>query len=238
VKFKTLRLGHSALLVAMVVLGVAGPISACAAEPVRAAPAAQSDWRTKISAFASEKFLNPAWGISHPIRIYALAKALATEDKAVVDDDVLFAAAYLHDIAAFPPWFDAARDHSDVGADLMESILRDTGFPMEKVEAVRGAVRTHMHYRDPVGPEATYLHDADTLDWLGTIGAARMIALIDPKGGQPNGPAAVKMIQDNLARVPGRTFSPAAKAREADRRDQLVRFLKALSDQTGEFKEL
>lgn len=232
------RFRKSGIQGAVVALGLIFSASVCAGGPSSVSPAQPSDWRAKVSAFAQEKFLNPAWGSSHSTRIYSLAKVLASEDKVVVDDDVLFAAAYLHDIAAFPPWFDAARDHSDVGAELMESILKETGFPMEKVDAVRGAVRTHMHYRDPVGPEATYLHDADTLDWLGMVGAARMIALIDPKGGQPNGSAAIKMIQDNLARVPGRTFSPAAKAREAERRDQLVRFMMALSDQTGEFKEL
>lgn len=213
---------------------------ACAGEAASKvpAPASAQGWRQSVSDFAREHFMNPAWGASHSARIYSLARDLAAQDKVKLDDDVLFAAAHLHDIAAFPPWYDANRDHSDVGADLMESILKGTGFPLEKLEAVRGAVRTHMFYRDPVGPEATYLHDADTLDWLGAVGAARMLALIDPKGGKPDAPAAIKMIEDNLQKVPGRTFSPAAKAREVERRDQLARFMKALSEQSGEFKEL
>ena len=59
---------------------------------------------------------------------------------------------------------------------------------MAKIDAVRGAIRTHMYYRDPVGPEALYLHDADALDWLGAIGVARIIGLVDPNGGVPTAP--------------------------------------------------
>ncbi len=36
----------------------------------------------------------------------------------------------------------------------------------------KAAIKTHMFDRDPVGPEALYLHDADALDWLGAVGAA------------------------------------------------------------------
>jgi len=50
----------------------------------------------------------------------------------------------------------------------------------------RGAVRTHMFAREPQGPEALYLHDADALDWLGAIGVARIIGIVDPKGGMRN----------------------------------------------------
>ena len=102
-----------------------------------------------------------------------------------LDDDVLFAAAYLHDLAAFPPWANDKLDHSDVGADGVDTVLKGTGFPMAKIEAVRGAIRAHMYYRDASGPEALYLHDADALDWLGAIGAARILALVDPSGASP-----------------------------------------------------
>jgi HD superfamily phosphodiesterase len=68
--------------------------------------------------------------------------------------------------------------------------------PADWHAAVRGAIRTHMYYRDPAGPEALYLHDADALDWLGAIGAARIFGLVDTKGGKPDGPQAVKMLEE------------------------------------------
>ena len=138
--------------------------SALAAEPAHPIP----DWHATVRQFARNHFMNPAWGFSHCERDYALARSLAAADHVVLDDDVLFAAAYLHDIAAFKPWGggDEPPDHSDLGAEAVGSVLKDTGFPMQKLDAVRAAIRTHMYYRDPVAPEAVYLHDADALDWL------------------------------------------------------------------------
>jgi len=89
-----------------------------------------------------------------------------------------------------------------------------------------------MYYRDPKGPEALYLHDADALDWLGAIGVARIIALVDPNGGSPDGPAAVKMLDENLAKVPPRVLSPAGRARVPRLRAELQRFLEDLRRET------
>jgi HD superfamily phosphodiesterase len=155
-----------------------------------------------------------------------------------LDDDVLFAAAYLHDMAAFPPWEKEKVDHSDVAADTVETVLKGTGFPMAKIDAVRGAIRTHMYYRDPVGPEALYLHDADALDWLGAIGVARIIGLVDPNGGDPDGPKAVKMLEDNLKNTPARILSPAGKAMLPARKAELEEFLKELRHETENLKTL
>ena len=172
------------------------------------------------------------------MRDYALARELAAADHAAVDDDVLFAAAYLHDLAAFKPWENDKLDHSDVAADIVDTILKGTGFPMAKIDAVRGAIRTHMYYRDPVGPEALYLHDADALDWLGAIGVARIIALVDPNGGSPDGPKAVKMLEDNLKNVPARVLSPAGKAMVPPRKAELEAFLKDLRRESDGLRTL
>ncbi len=207
------------------------------AEPgtARSAP----DWHATVRQFAKKHFKNPAWGYSHSERDYALARSLAASDHVTLDEDVLFAAAYLHDIAAFAPWGgDEPPDHSDVGADVVGTILKDTGFPMSKLDAVRAAIRTHMYYREPVGPEAIYLHDADALDWLGAIGVERIIALVDPKGGDPDGPKAVKMLQDNLDQVPQRVVSPAGRAMVGQRKSELMEFLKELKGESADFRTL
>jgi hypothetical protein len=201
------------------------------------APAA-TDWRAGVRTLAALHFKNPAWGYSHCMRDYALARELAAADHAAVDDDVLFAAAYLHDMAAFKPWENEKLDHSDVAADMVDTVLKGTGFPMAKIDAVRGAIRTHMYYRDPVGPEALYLHDADALDWLGAIGVARIVALVDPNGGNPDGPKAVAMLEDNLKNVPARVFSPAGKAMVPSRKAELEAFLEELRRESADFRTL
>ena len=209
------------------------PLAATAATP---SPAA--DWHASVREFAAKHFKNPAWGYSHCMRDYALARKLAAADHAALDDDVLFAASYLHDMAAFKPWENEKLDHSDVAADVVDTVLKGTGFPMAKIDAVRGAIRTHMYYRDPSGPEALYLHDADALDWLGAIGVARVTALVDPNGGDPDGPKAVKMLEDNLKDVPSRVFSPAGKAMVPARKAELERYLKDLRSESENSKTL
>jgi hypothetical protein len=196
------------------------------------------DWRAGVRELAASHFKNPAWGYSHCLRDYALARELAAADHIALDDDVLFAAAYLHDRAAFAPWEDVKTDHSDVGARVVDTVLKGTGFPMEKIEAVRGAIRTHMYYRDPVAPEALYLHDADALDWLGAIGVARIMALVDPHGGSPDAPKAVAMLMDNLNKVPARVLSPAGRARVPERKAELEKFLADLKRETDDLHTL
>jgi len=85
-----------------------------------------------LRSFAAEHFKQPAWGYSHSSRDYALARDLAASDGVTIDDDVLFAAAYLHDMAAFEPWADPNADHADVAARLVHTVLEGTGFPMAK----------------------------------------------------------------------------------------------------------
>lgn len=206
--------------------------------PTMAAESDAGDWRETVRQFAEQHFKSAAWGYSHSVRDYELARRLASEDGVPVDDDVLYAAAFLHDMAAFAPYEKPDVDHADEAARIIDAVLAGTGFPMAKIEAVRGAIRTHMFDRDPAAPEAIYLHDADALDWLGTIGVARIFGLVDPNGGDPNGPAAVKMLEDNLARVPPRVLSKAGRSRVAPRADELRKFLRRLREESGDLRAL
>jgi HD superfamily phosphodiesterase len=197
-------------------------------------------WRSVVATFAAEHFRHPAWGYSHCVRDYKLASALASQDRVRLDDDVLFAAAYLHDMAAFAPWDREKEgiDHADEGARIVDAILGKTDFPMSKLEAVRNAIRTHMFDRMPVGPEATYLHDADALDWLGAIGVARILALVDPNGGDPDGPKAARMLRENLSKVPQGVVSPSARARLPALQKELSTFLADLERETDGLRTL
>jgi uncharacterized protein len=219
----------------ILVMGLSGTVRAAAPpSPATTAPA----WRETVRKFAAEHFKHPAWGYSHSVRDYQLARELAAADHVTLDDDVLFAAAYLHDIAAFAPWEKAGVDHADEGAAIVDTVLRATGFPMAKIDAVRGAIRTHMYNRDPVGAEALYLHDADALDWLGAIGVARIIALTDPNGGRPTAPEVLPMLEENLAKVPGRVLSAAGRARIAPRKAELEKFLSDLRRESDDWRAL
>jgi hypothetical protein len=220
-----------------VVVSVAGLVFAAS---IAAGEPATPAWRETVRRFSAEHFHHPAWGYSHSVRDYELARALAREDGVALDDDVLYAAAYLHDVAAFAPWDREKEgiDHADEGARVVEGILNGTGFPMQKLEALRGAIRTHMFDRQPVGPEAVYLHDADALDWLGAIGVARIVATVDPGGGDPDGPKAIGMLEDNLASVPQGVRSPAARRRVPALQAELRQFIDSLKRETDGLRTL
>ena len=220
------------------VLALLGCVSAAGALAADAGASAAPAWHETVRKFAAEHFRNPAWGYSHCVRDYQLARQLAAADHVTLDEDVLFASAYLHDMAAFAPWEKPNVDHSDEAAAIVDTVLKGTGFPMAKIDAVRGAIRTHMYYRDPIGPEARYLHDADALDWLGAIGVARIIGLADANGGKPTEPEVLPMLQTNLKDVPSRVLTPAGKALVPARVAQLRAFLDDLSRETDEFRSL
>jgi hypothetical protein len=224
------------LLAAIAIMSFGG--AASSADSPKPAIERTADWRVAVHRFVDANMKHPAWGLSHSVRDYELAKELAAADQVAVDDDVLYAAAYLHDVAAFAPFRSQGVDHQDEAARIVESMLAGTGFPMSKIDAVRGAIRTHMFERSPVGPEAIYLHDADALDWLGAIGVARVFALVDPKGGSPDGPAVVKELEHTLETVPPRIVSKAGKARVPPRLRELEQFLRDLRAESADLKSL
>lgn len=230
------RSGRFALLAAFAVMNFA--TAAIAGDAPTPTIEHTADWRAAVHRFAEANLKHPAWGLSHSVRDYELAKELAAADKVTLDDDVLYAAAYLHDVAAFAPFRKPDVDHQDEAARIAESMLEGTGFPMSKIEAVRGAIRTHMFARDPVGPEAIYLHDADALDWLGAIGVARVFGLVDPNGGSPDGPTVVKRLESSLTTVPPRIVSKAGKARAPQRVRELEQFLRDLRAESADLRTL
>ncbi len=94
-----------------------------------------------------------------------------------VDEDVLFAAAFLRDMAAFMPCEGPKMEHGACAARQARAVLRSTGFPMQKLAAVQAAERGDMYYSTASDPDAVVLHDADSLDFLGDIGAQRAAQL-------------------------------------------------------------
>jgi len=121
----------------------------------------------------------------------------------------------------------------------MDSLLTGYGFPADKIEKVKAAIRTHMPDRAPgAAVESQLLHDADGLDWLGAIGIARDMSIVDANGGDPGFAWALNRLRDDSTKVPGLLVTKAAK-REAQRRMAVTRaFLKDLESETKEPGEI
>lgn len=198
----------------------------------------QPSWRAQVIELAKANFKHSAWGFSHSVRDYDLAKSLARQDKVELDDDVLFAAAYLHDMAMFPDWQKPGVDHADHAAAIVDTALTGIGFPIEKIDRVRLAIKTHMFNREPAGPESVYLHDADALDWLGAIGIVRTFSMIDSNGGQPDARKMVAVLEDYIKNVPSHVISPSGKILAIERNAEAARYLSQLKSESSNLNSL
>jgi uncharacterized protein len=187
-------------------------------------------WKVAIYKLATSKFKHPAWGWQHSERNYQVAMRLAKGDHLAVDTDVLFAACFLHDMAAFPPYV-RKGEHGDVAAVESVAVLRDAGFPMSKIAGVQAAERGHMYYSDAGSrPEAIVLHDADSLDFLGTIGEARIVSLTGEKAASFR--AGVTALRSFLHDIPPRLITKTARTIGAQRVAELKRELDELQAET------
>lgn len=125
---------------------------------------------------AVEKELScSAHNMDHVIRVYNLCLYLAKDEE--IDSDVLEAAALLHDFARVKEDNDQTgkTDHAILSAKMAEPILRELGFPEEKIKYIQNCIVSH-RYRTgnrPQTKEARILFDADKLDVVGAIGIAR-----------------------------------------------------------------
>jgi len=201
-----------------------------------AAPAAAETWRESVTGFAA-KNLQENFFYAHSRRDYVLAKSLAAADHVTLDDDVLFAAAYLHDMGVASAFEEPKKDHADVGAAKIDIALAKTDFPKAKLDAVRAAIRTHNPDRIPAGAEARYLHDADILDNLGASGWAWALELVDKKGGKPTGAQMAKNFTHTAPLEKG-VLTPAGKAELKVRVKEQKAFLDALARESDNFKNL
>jgi uncharacterized protein len=208
------------------------PASTLAAQEVPTAAAApiatpagiplDSPWRRAVYEQANTHFQHPSWGVRHSERNYVLGMALAQADGLVVDPDVLFAAAFLHDWGGIEPFNVAGVDHAVRSVQLAEPFLAEAGFPMEKFPAVRAAILGHMYDKEPEGPEAIVLHDADALDFLGALGAARLLAAT---GDRPDYDQALGRIERFAVDIPPRLRTAASRDLAIERVAVMTDFL-------------
>ncbi len=114
----------------------------------------------------------------HIQRVYNMAVRLAKAEGA--DLEIVHAAALLHDAQGSAPGEAEARAaHHQASAAFAARLLTEKGWATEKIEAVVHCILAH-RFRNPEEEprtlEAKIIFDADKLDAIGAIGAARVIA--------------------------------------------------------------
>ena len=121
---------------------------------------------------------DPVHDFDHIQRVYHLALRIGEQEGG--DLEIVKAAALLHDSRGSAPGVDGQerRAHHLTSADFAGEVLAREGWPPERIEAVQHCIRAH-RFRSTEKPatiEAQVLFDADKLDVLGAIGAARTLA--------------------------------------------------------------
>ncbi len=130
--------------------------------------------------------VDPVHGFDHIERVYRMADKLAQLEGA--DLEIVHTAALLHDSQGSDPNSGERLSHHEASARFAEIVLRDEGWPEDRIHAVQHCIRAH-RYRgekenEPQTIEAKVLFDADKLDVLGAIGVARTIGYA-VQAGQP-----------------------------------------------------
>lgn len=199
----------------------------------RSGIALDSSWKQAIYQFAVENLQHSAWGLEHYERNYLVATDIAQRESLPIDEEVLFAAAFLHDMGTFAPYVVAGAEHSQTAVDNLTSVLTGTGFPSEKIPAVNAAVLAHMYYADvPNDATATVLHDADTLDFLGVIGVTRILSLTSRHPWAKDLETALTTLENFSSQLPSTLQTTTAKEMGLVRVAQMREFLSTLRANT------
>jgi uncharacterized protein len=180
----------------------------------------------------------PAHDWHHVRRVARLAETLAAEYD--VDETVLFAAVWLHDIGRGREDRGEIDDHAEWGASEAAEILSDLGAESDTVDAVRHCIRAHRYSNDvePRTREAEFLCDADNLDALGAVGIARCFAYGGELGQPLHDPDLPPAADDTAAgatqfnhfhkkilTLPDRMYTDAGRELAEERRVFVVDFL-------------
>ncbi|MCK9246338.1 MAG: HD domain-containing protein [Anaerolineaceae bacterium] len=115
----------------------------------------------------------------HVLRVRAMAERIGKAEGA--DLEIIEAAAFLHDSRGASParHGQERKEHHITSAEFAGQVLTRRGWSPERIEAVQHCIRAHRYRHDGERPEtleAQCLFDADKLDVLGAVGAARTIA--------------------------------------------------------------
>jgi uncharacterized protein len=195
-----------------------------------------ANFRTALTEFIRRE-AKPKDKYGHQPRLYALTRQVG--EGLDYDDDVVFAAVWLHDLGVFighrpeDPSALAQWDHVRYACDRAPRILADAGFPVEKIPAVLSTMREHQPHDEPTSIEATILRDADILEQLGAVGILRTVCKVGRDTRYPTFTDAVKTLRKNLDSLPDKIRLESTKHLAAPRISILKDFLQAVELEAG-----
>ena len=194
-------------------------------------------WRESVIAYIRIE-AQPEDKFGHQPRLYALAKRIGQE--MVYDDDVLFAAVWMHDLGVFlghrprDPEQLSRWDHVPYTISRSRQLLLEWGFPVDKLDAVAEAIRTHQAKDEPTTVEGTLLRDADILEQLGAVGILRAVVKIGRDTRYPSFSAILPILNHAVDQLANQTRLTQSKTIAQSRVEMLRSFLSAVHNEAGD----
>ena len=196
-------------------------------------------WREALEAYVAGE-ARPVDKLAHMARVHREAATIAAAEGVAYDDDVVHAAAWLHDLGVFvghrPESLDelATWDHVTYAMRAIPAVLEQVGFPRVKIDAVVDAVRTHLPDRQPTSVEGALLRDADLLEQLGAIAILRTVSKVGRDSRFPDHAAALRAIEKAASIIPPQLRFGAGRERARGRVVAMRSFLAAADDEAVE----
>jgi len=193
-------------------------------------------WRESVVHYIRVE-AQPVDKFGHQPRLYALACRIG--EGLAFDDDVLFAAAWMHDLGVFlghrpsDPDELARWDHVPYTIAAARQLLAGWGFPAEKLDGVAEAIRTHQPQDEPAGLEAILLRDADILEQLGAVGALRALAKVGRDSRYPTFSSVMEVLRRAVTQLPGKLRTQSARHLAEGRVETLKALLAAVEEEAG-----
>ncbi len=181
---------------------------------------------------------NPVHKFGHQVRLYRLSKLVGQDID--YNDDVVFAAVWLHDIGVFegnrpsdpaelPAW-----DHVAYAVKRSREILPALGMPPEQVKAALTVIREHQPHDRPTSVEATIVRDADILEQLGSITILRTAAKLGSDTRFLDFHDVANQLRRQLRQLPNQLVLETSRVLAVPKIDMLDRFLLAYDREVSE----
>ncbi len=180
----------------------------------------------------------PVDKFGHQPRLYALTQQIGEELD--YDDDVVHAAAWLHDLGVFeghrPKDIGSLSSWDNVAYAMRRApeVLQAAGFPVHKIDGVVEAIRTHQPEENPASIEGVVLRDADILEQLGAIAVLRTAAKVGRDTRFPDFASVAGSLKKAVETLPAAIRLESTRALAARRILSLQLFLAALEGETFE----
>ncbi|UWZ85717.1 HD domain-containing protein [Occallatibacter riparius] len=195
------------------------------------------DWRQAVIEYIRAEAA-PQDKFGHQPRLYELAIEIGQGTD--FDDDIVFAAAWMHDLGVFlghrpaDPEELACWNHVPYTIAKCRELLPAWGFPAEKVEAVAEAIRTHQPQDAPAAIEAILLRDADILEQLGAVGVLRAVVKVGRDSRYRNYSDVVPVLRRAVEKLPEKIRLPRARQLAEPKIAAMRAFLEAIESEAGE----